>query len=105
MDQVNSLLRQELALSLQRHLDLDGSLVTITEVHCSADLSEAKVFVSVLPENQVGSALKKLRKLSGTFARDLRPRLKFHKMPVFIWLFDNREARAAALEEVFNEVS
>jgi ribosome-binding factor A len=104
LDQVNSLLRQELALAINRYLELDGVLVTVTDVYCSADLNEAKVLVSVLPEKLAGTALKQLKHISGELAHALRPRFKFKRMPVFHWAFDSREARAAQLEDVFNEV-
>lgn len=104
MDQVNSLLHHELAEALNRHLDLDGCLITVTEVICSPDLKEAKILVSVLPEKFVGTALAKLRHISGDLARDLRPRLKFKNMPTFIWIFDERLLQAAELEKVFKEI-
>ncbi len=105
IDQINSLLREEIALALNRHLEIDGCLVTITEVHCAPDLSEAKIYFSVLPEKFVGTVLKKLRHLSGQLAHDLRPRLKFHHLPTFHWLFDEREVKASELDEVFNHLT
>lgn len=102
MDQVNSLLHHELAIALNRRLELEGVLVTVTEVEVSPDLSEAKIFVSVLPEKKSGTALEQLRHISGELARDLRKRLKFRKMPTFHWLFDSREANAAQLEDVIH---
>ncbi len=105
MDQVNSLLLQELAPLINKHLELDGVLVTVTDVHCAGDLSEAKVFVSVLPERFTGTVLKKLRHISGSLAHDLRRRLKFKRMPVFVWVFDDRESRAAVLDEAFKELA
>lgn len=104
LDQINSLLHQELATALNRRLELEGVLVTITGVDCSADLSEAKIFVSVLPEDKAGTTLKQLKHISGELVHDLRKRLKFRKMPVFHWLFDSREAHAAQLEEVINSL-
>lgn len=104
LDQVNSLLRQELALALNRHLELDGVLVTVTEVDCSPDLEEAKILVSVLPEKLTGTVLKRLRHISGILAHDLRKRLKFKRMPTFIWNFDERPSRAAELEDIISHL-
>lgn len=105
VDQINSLLRQELALSLNRQLDLPGALVTVTEVRCSPDLHEAKVFVSVLPERLAGTALEKLRHLSGELAHDLRKRLKFHHMPIFVWHFDQGPSNVTAIDHLLKDVS
>lgn len=104
MDQVNSLLHHELANALNRRLEMDGVLVTVTEVEVSLDLSEAKIFVSVLPDKKAGTALEQLRHISGELAKDLRKRLKFRKMPTFHWLFDSREANAASLEETIHHL-
>ncbi len=103
IDQVNSLLRQELALSLNRLLELPGGLVTVTDVQCTPDLREAQISVSVLPEHLAGTALGKLRRLSGELARDMRKRLKFHHMPILVWSFDERPSRASAIEEIIKE--
>jgi len=104
LDQVNSLLHQELAKSLHRHFDLDGILVTISDVRCAPDLNEAKIFVSVLPEKLAGTALKKLRHISGALAREIRPRVKFRRVPSFIWLFDDRPSRASQIDELIHEL-
>lgn len=105
VDQVNSLLREELALALSRHLIVDGCLITVTDVQCTADLNEAKIYVSVLPEKFAGSALKKLRSTSGILAHDLRKRLKFHRVPTFVWLFDERPSNATAIDNVLNDLA
>jgi len=105
VDQVNSVLREEIALALNRHLIIDGCLVTVTDVQCTADLNEAKIYVSILPEKFAGSALKKLRNISGTLAHDLRKRLKFHRVPTFVWLFDERPSNATAIDKIISDLS
>ena len=105
VEQVNSVLREELAIALSRHLIVDGCLVTVTDVQCTSDLNEAKVYVSILPEKFAGSALKKLRNLSGALAQDLRRRVKFHRVPTFVWLFDERPSNATAIDKIISELS
>jgi len=104
IDQVNSLLRQELALAINRHIDLEGGMITVAEVDCAPDLKEAKILVSVLPERLAGTALKKLRHISGELAHELRKRLKFKNMPTFNWVFDERPSHASELEEVISHL-
>ncbi len=105
LDKVNSVLHHELAQAVNRHLEMDGVLVTVTEVDCSPDLREAKIWFSVLPDKLLGTVLKKLRHISGPVAHELRKRLKFRQMPTFHWEFDSRELRAAELEDVFHELA
>ncbi len=104
LDKVNSILHHELAESINRHLEMDGVLVTITEVECSPDLREAHILFSVLPEKYLGTVLKRLRTISGRVAHELRKRLKFREIPTFHWVFDDREVNAAKLEDVFHEL-
>lgn len=105
IDQVNSLLREELALALNRHLIIDGCLITVTDVQCTTDLNEAKIYVSVLPEKFAGTALRKLRNISGSLAHDLRKRLKFHRVPIFVWLFDERPSHATEIDQVIKDLA
>ena len=105
VDQINNVLREELALALNRHLIIDGCLITVTDVQCTTDLNEAKIYVSVLPEKFAGTALKKIRNLSGALARDIRRRVKFHRVPIFVWLFDERPSHASEIDQVINDLS
>ena len=50
---IASLIQQELNKLIFRNLDLNGALVTITEVEVLEDLKEAKVKVSILPNDKV----------------------------------------------------
>jgi len=102
LDQVNSLLQQELALLISHHIPLEGGLVTVTHVDCSPDLRFANIFVSVLPEKFAGTVLSGLRKKSGFLAQHLRPRLKMKRMPSFNWKLDTTETKAAEIDELFS---
>ncbi|MCX6792569.1 MAG: ribosome-binding factor A [Candidatus Falkowbacteria bacterium] len=104
VDQVNNLLREEIALNLNRHLIIDGCLITVTDVQCTADLNEAKIYVSVLPEKFAGTALKKLRSISSGLAHDLRRRVKFHHVPTFVWMFDERPSNATEIDNVIRDL-
>lgn len=105
IDQVNSVLQHELAALIPQYVPLEGGLVTVVDVSCTADLRWANVYISVLPEKYAGTILKQLRKNSGRFAAELRKRIKMRRLPTFNWLNDMTESKAAELDEVFKELA
>lgn len=105
VDQLNSLLQQELASLISFYIPLKGGLVTVTHVRCSPDLREVRIGISVLPEKFVGSVLRELRKHNHAFSEQLRKRLKLRRIPSFRWEFDNTESEAAKLDEIFQALT
>lgn len=104
IEQVNELLRERLAFLIAREIPLEEGLITITYVEVSPDLKYAKIGISVLPDNLAGTALKRLRALSGTFANALKKELKMRSIPKFNWVFDSTEKKAAEIEELLDEI-
>ena len=52
LDKVNSLLEHEISKIIARAFSFHGALVTLTRVDASANLIEAKAYISVLPEEK-----------------------------------------------------
>jgi ribosome-binding factor A len=104
MEQVNTLLQQELAFLVTQYIPLKGGLITVVWVDCSRDLREATVAVSVLPEKFAGTVLEQLRKKTGTFIPHLRKRIKMKRIPSFHWKLDTTESNAAKLEDIFQSL-
>ena len=104
MDQVNELLREEIAQIVKREIDFENSLVTILNVDCSPDLSSAKISFSVLPDNMLGTALEKLKRNSGNIAHILNKKVKLKRIPRFKWIFDDTEKNAASLDKIFAKI-
>ncbi len=103
-EQMSDALHAELAQLVNREVVIPNSLITITEVRLSPDLARAQIFISVLPDKFFGTALRELRKHSGELAKTIGKRLKWYKMPHFVWAIDSTEKEAAALEEVFKQL-
>ncbi|MEA3398813.1 MAG: 30S ribosome-binding factor RbfA [Patescibacteria group bacterium] len=99
---INSLLLQELAQLISREIALDNGLITVTFAECSNDLHQAKIGVSVLPENLTGTAIKKLKNNNALFSAFLKKRLNLKLIPKFIWVIDDRERRADKIEKIIN---
>lgn len=100
IEQLNEQLKKELANLIIKEATLDNGLITVCFVNCSTDLKHAKVAISVLPDRFGPSVLKKMRKLSGVFNRELKNKLKIRQIPRFHWVLDTTESRAAEIEEV-----
>ena len=101
IDRVNSLLEHEISMILLKDFDFpQGILVTLTHVECSANLFEAKVFVSVFPEDKMQRILGILRKAVYTIQRKINRTLKMRPIPKIIFVEDKNIAKADRVEEL-----
>lgn len=103
IERINELIREELAIAINRELVINNGLVTISYVKCSLDLTQARVGFSVLPDNLAGSTLRKLASLTSILTKHLRARTKLRHLPKLIWEFDATEKEASHLEKIINE--
>jgi len=79
---VNELIRRELSEIIMREFEApENSLVTISDVDTSSDLSSTKVSVSIFPVDQANKAFGSLRKMSGFFQKLLNRRLRMKMIP------------------------
>ena len=104
INQINELLRSELANLINQEIKLDNGLITVSYVDCSADLKNAKIAISVLPDNQFGTALKKLKQHSSQFCQVLKKKLNLKNIPRFNWIIDDTEKNAAEIEKVLEQI-
>ena len=105
IDQINELLMNELSNLINREGILQDGLITISYVETSPDLNRTEVGVTVLPDNKTGTALRKLRSNSSSFAGMLKKKLNLKTIPKFKWVFDATEREAAKLEDVFKIIN
>ena len=104
IEQLNEQLKEELANLIIKEIALDNGLITVCFVNCSTDLKHAKIAISVLPDKFGPSVLKKMRKLSGVFNRELKNKLKIRQIPRFHWVLDTTESRAAEIEDIIKQI-
>ena len=108
IEQVNSLLRQEISQLLQRQVKdprLD-SFITVTNVSTSADLKYAKVFVSRIgSEEERQNMLSVLLSASSFFRRELASCLKLRYIPELSFQLDNSIERGDHLLKLIDEVT
>lgn len=103
IEQLNEQLKSELANLIAKELPLDNGLITVSFVDCSTDLKYAKIGLSILPDKLGPSTLKKIKKLSGAFSKELRNKLALRQIPRFHWTLDRTEKRAAEIEEIIKQ--
>ncbi|RMD59566.1 ribosome-binding factor A [Candidatus Parcubacteria bacterium] len=100
-EQLNEFLQQKIAEFLTQELRWDKGLITVVRVNCSADLRNATVFISVLPEKLCGSALRLVRQHNIGLAKYLSRHSFLRRIPKFNWKVDPTEKRAAELDKIF----
>jgi ribosome-binding factor A len=77
--------------------------VTVTDVRTSADLSHARVYVSVLgdaPERE--ATLEGLRSAHGYLQRRVASQLRFKRTPTLTFLYDDTTDRALRIDELID---
>ena len=92
VDRINGLLREEISILLLREIKdprLSG-LLTITQVRTSSDLRNAKVFLSVLGNDEAHTAALQGIQSAATFMRkQLRERLRLKYVPFLTFEIDD----------------
>jgi len=104
IEQINQLLMEELALAINREVEIPNALVTVIYVRTASDLKFATVGVSVLPDNLAGTVLEKLKKSAGLLSSILSKKTRLRQIPRFKFEFDSTEKKAAVLEKFINNL-
>ncbi len=104
IDQINEVLKKEIAQFIGNNIKIENGMITILDIDCSPDLKNAKVYVSVLPDNQYGTALKNLKKNTSSLNSFLKRNVKIRKVPRIHWVIDPTEKEASVIERLLNEI-
>ena len=108
IERVNGVLRQEISRILAAELRDPrlASLVSVTRVDTSSDLQFAKVFVSVLgDQEEKSSTLKALKAASGFIRRGIRHQVTLRAVPSVAFYIDESIERGAELLKLIDEVA
>lgn len=103
--QVGGEIRRALQAELTRGLSdprVQG-MVSITEVELTPDLAEARVLVSVLPEDRGALTLSGLRAAAGFLRRRVMDETRIGRVPRLEFRLDERLKRQAALDEAIRD--
>ena len=102
---VNELLRQELGTILLREFDApENTLVTLTRVSTAPNLQQAKIYISVMPEERGAQVVKLLEKDVHEIQQLLNKRLNMRPVPRIEWVLEEKTKEAQEIEEILNKI-
>jgi len=101
IEKVNSLLQQEIGKILLRDFAFSPEiLVTLTRVETTANLIEAKAFVSVFPETKSDGILNALNKSVYDIQHKINRTLRMRPIPKIKFIKETEISKAARIEEL-----
>ena len=105
-DRVGDLLKREIAQIVQRQLKDPGlGFVTITGAKLSADLKQARIFYSVLgDEDSKKKSASALKRASGFIQSEIGRKLKLRYTPEIFFEFDGSVEYGAHIEELIEKI-
>jgi len=98
-ERISSLLKRLAAGFFLENIGEIGVLASVTKAEISADLQNAKIFFSVLPENREKKILKQLFALKKDFRRHISRGLKTKFIPRVIFLIDDSLEKQRKINE------
>jgi ribosome-binding factor A len=107
-ERVGHLMQREIADILANKLRDPrlGAMVSVTDVEVTSDLSFARVYVSLLPqEENRDRVLAGLQNAAGFVRRELAPRLGLREVPELRFLLDTSIERGARVEDLLRRIS
>jgi ribosome-binding factor A len=105
-ERVGKLLHQLVCEILMDIKDPRIGFVTIVDVELSDDLTEAKVFYSVLGDEKARSETQKgLKRAVGFIRGQLGPKLNLRKVPALHFVFDDTYERAERVFTLLDKIS
>lgn len=103
--QVEELLQKEIGALLLRELDLPQDiLVTITRVEATPNLQQAKIYISVMPEEKRVEVFKLLESKVYEIQQFLNKRLRMRPVPRIEWVAETKTAEAQEIEEILDRI-
>jgi len=96
---VGKLIREQLALMIERELEFPGALVTITDVEVGKKLEHADVRVSVIPSERAPQAMEILQREAGHLQHQLLRKINIKPMPRIAFSLDHGPENAAQVEK------
>lgn len=103
IQRVNQLIKKELSQILLREFNPpEEILVTVTRVETSADLAQAKIYISIIPSPF--QVIKILNSKASSYQHQLNKRLKMKKIPKIKFVEEKQTAQAAKIEEILAQI-
>ncbi len=97
VEQISNILKTEIK-------DERIHFVTVTAAKITNDLSFAKIYVTILDDNEKESMLKQLNKASNFIERELSKKIEIRKMPDITFVYDESIEYANHIENIIEEI-
>ena len=105
IEKVNSLIQEELSQIFLKEVDFPKNvLVTITRVETIVNLSDVRVYVSVMPENQRDQVFEILDRRVYDIQQCLNRRLNMRPIPKIEFRKEEKTQQAARVEELLEKL-
>ena len=106
VNRVGEQMKKELGDIISRKIkDPRVGFVTVTDVQVTGDLQQAKVYISVLgDEQQREDTLKGLAKAKGFIRTEIGQRIRLRKTPELIFEFDETKAYGNRINSLIHEL-
>jgi ribosome-binding factor A len=111
IQRVNQLIKKEISQILLREVDWEeggwcpsGILITVTRVESSADLNQAKVYISCLPEKKAPRVFQILNRKVYELQQKLNQRLRMRPIPKIKFVEEKETREAGRIEEILEKL-
>jgi ribosome-binding factor A len=102
---LNELIKRQIGEIILRQIDFPpGIFMTITRVETSSNLIQAKVYISVIPEEKEGKIIKILNRQIFEIQKIINDRLKIRPVPKIIFTEEKKTKEAAKVEEILEQI-
>ncbi|MBP6914121.1 30S ribosome-binding factor RbfA, partial [Candidatus Parcubacteria bacterium] len=105
IEKVNAFIKRELGGIILKEVDIfPGILLTITRVESTSNLIEAKVYISILPEDKSEEIIELLKRKVYFIQQVLNKKLKIRPVPKIIFKKESKTGEASRIEELLMEI-
>lgn len=82
-------------------------MFSITSVHTTSDLKQAKVYISILSfnEERKNATFEAIKASSGFVRREISSRMHIRTVPEFTFLLDDRAEYGERIDQILNEIN
>ena len=101
---VNKLLKEEIGNIILKEVSLPECLVTITQADASPNLQQAKIYISVMPEEKQEEVFEVLNNSIYNIQQELNKRLNMRPVPKIMFRKEEKTKQAARVEELLEKI-
>lgn len=100
VEQVAELLRAEINNIIIRDFEPPmGTLISVTTVTVSPDLKNATAYLSIIPDNKLGTGLEAIKKFGRHIQKQIGKHISMKMTPKITWELDERDLKYKAIDE------